>query len=240
MQGTWAGNMITQAVADTLNLKFYIGESDENFMEITSVEPANARANWRLEYIGHKGQTHSVLTCPVISGRSLNGVSNSTNDFNEFENNSNTEYIINTQKIHVDNAHDELISYPYCYNTNGIELIVMRFLNLPRITLVVLCCSLIVPQEHLCLKLLELLNSNLRTLVLVCLWVTSKEYLFKINLQGIIINKKVSSATTNSKTCIDLIFKNLPETQSSFLILETHFSDHWGVCALTNCFWMYM
>ena len=64
--------------------------------------------------------------------------------------------------------------------------------------------------------------------------------LFKINLQGIIINKKVSSATTNSKTCIDLIFKNLPETQSSFLILETHFSDHWGVCALTNCFWMYM
>lgn len=45
MQGTWAGNMITQAVADTLNLKFYIGESDENFMEITSVEPANARAN---------------------------------------------------------------------------------------------------------------------------------------------------------------------------------------------------
>lgn len=98
MQGTWAGNMITQAVADTLNLKFYIGESDENFMEITSVEPANARANWRLEYIGHKGQRHSVLTCPVISGRSLNGVSNSTNDFNEFENNSNTEYIINTQK----------------------------------------------------------------------------------------------------------------------------------------------
>ena len=99
----------------------------------------------------------------------------------------------------------------------------MRFLNLPRITLVVLCCSLIVPQEHLCLKLLELLNSNLRTLVLVCLWVTSKEYLFKINLQGIIINKKVSSATTNSKTCIELIFTNLPETQISFLILETHF-----------------
>lgn len=138
MQGTWAGNMITQAVADTLNLKFYIGESDENFMELTSVEPANARANWRLEYIGHKGQPHSVLTCPVISGRSLNGVSNSSNDFNEFENNSNTEYIINTQKIHVDNAHYELISYPYCYNTNGIELIVMRFLNLPCITLVVL------------------------------------------------------------------------------------------------------
>ena len=45
MQGTWAGNMITQAVADTLNLKIYIGESDENFMEITLVEPANARAN---------------------------------------------------------------------------------------------------------------------------------------------------------------------------------------------------
>lgn len=42
MQGTWAGNMITQAVADTLNLKIYIGESDENFMEITLVEPANA------------------------------------------------------------------------------------------------------------------------------------------------------------------------------------------------------
>ena len=74
------------------------------------------------------------------------------------------------------------------------------------------------------------------SIVLVCLWVTSKEYLFKINLQGIIINKKVSSATTNSKTCIELIFTNLPETQISFLILETHFSDHWGVCALTNCF----
>ena len=29
--------MITQAVADTLNLKIYIGESNENFMEITLV-----------------------------------------------------------------------------------------------------------------------------------------------------------------------------------------------------------
>ena len=29
--------MITQAVADTLNLKIYIGESNDNFMEITLV-----------------------------------------------------------------------------------------------------------------------------------------------------------------------------------------------------------
>ena len=46
----------------------------------------------------------------------------------------------------------------------------------------------------------------------------------------------VSCYTTDSKTCIDHIFTNLPESQIKMHILETYFSDHKAVCALVNCF----
>ena len=42
MQGTWADNVIIQVVPDAMNLMIHITESNENFIEITVVETANA------------------------------------------------------------------------------------------------------------------------------------------------------------------------------------------------------
>lgn len=45
MQGSWADNIVIQAVADVMNAKIYILESDENFSDVTLVEPANTAEN---------------------------------------------------------------------------------------------------------------------------------------------------------------------------------------------------
>ena len=57
MQGTWADNIIIQAVADALSLKIHIIESNENFTERTLVETANTVQNIRSIYIGHLEET---------------------------------------------------------------------------------------------------------------------------------------------------------------------------------------
>ena len=83
MQGTWANNMIIQAVADALNLEIYIIESNQNFREMTLVEPSNAIQNPRLIYIGHIGEMHCVST----SHMSCNQLSNES-DITETNNSS--------------------------------------------------------------------------------------------------------------------------------------------------------
>jgi len=60
LQGTWANHIIIQAVADAMNLKIHIIESDSNFREVTVVEPANATTNIRTIYIGHIGQMQYI------------------------------------------------------------------------------------------------------------------------------------------------------------------------------------
>lgn len=45
MQGTWGDNIVIQAVADAMNFKICIIESDENFRDVTLVEPANTVEN---------------------------------------------------------------------------------------------------------------------------------------------------------------------------------------------------
>ena len=66
VQGTWADHIIIQAVADTMNLKIHIIESDENFTDTTIVEPANAIHNTISIFIGHIGEMHYVSTCSVL------------------------------------------------------------------------------------------------------------------------------------------------------------------------------
>ena len=62
VQETWAGNIIIQAVADAMNFKIYIIESDKNFRDLTIVEPANTVENPQSIYIRHIGQVqhHAV------------------------------------------------------------------------------------------------------------------------------------------------------------------------------------
>ena len=70
MQGTWADNIIIQAVADAMNLIIHIVESNENFIEITVVEAANVIQNPRSIYISHISEMHYISTVAALSERS--------------------------------------------------------------------------------------------------------------------------------------------------------------------------
>ena len=69
MQGTWADNIVIQAVADVMNLKIYIIESDENFRDVTIVEPANTVENPQSVYIGHIGEVHCLLVFSIVHSK---------------------------------------------------------------------------------------------------------------------------------------------------------------------------
>ncbi|XP_022808034.1 OTU domain-containing protein 1-like [Stylophora pistillata] len=81
-QGTWADNIIIQAVADAINLKIHIIKSSQNFREITLIEPAqsNLLQNRRSIFIGHIGEMHYVLTCSTDSSNDINDDSNKVNE----------------------------------------------------------------------------------------------------------------------------------------------------------------
>ena len=82
MQGTWADNIIIQAVADAMNLMIHIIESNENFTEITVVETANVIQNPRSIYIGHIDEMHYISTVAALSERSSNVNSSKSNTNN--------------------------------------------------------------------------------------------------------------------------------------------------------------
>lgn len=67
---TWADNIIIQAIADTMNLKIYIVESNENFAQITLVEPLNLLHNSRFIFIGCMDEMHYISTVKILSERS--------------------------------------------------------------------------------------------------------------------------------------------------------------------------
>ena len=67
MQGTWADNIIIQAVADAMNIKIHIIESNENFSDMTLVEATNVIQNPRSVYLGHISEVHYISTCSAFS-----------------------------------------------------------------------------------------------------------------------------------------------------------------------------
>ena len=66
-QGTWADNIVIQAISDSMQLKINIVESSQNFRETTIIEPTlcNDAENIQSVYIGHIGEMHYVSTCPA-------------------------------------------------------------------------------------------------------------------------------------------------------------------------------
>ena len=65
LQGTWADHIIIQAVADALNLKIHIIESNETFRDIHIVEGINAVQNTVPIFLRHIGNTHYVSTLSI-------------------------------------------------------------------------------------------------------------------------------------------------------------------------------
>ena len=79
--GTWSDHLVIQAVADKLNLRIYIIESDENFAAFNVVEAVNGPQQPSVVYIGRIGEYHYVSTkeCNEISNsEQLNKIANLT------------------------------------------------------------------------------------------------------------------------------------------------------------------
>ena len=113
---------------------------------------------------------------------------------------------------------DYYLGYPYYHNTNGVEITVMRSLNLPHVTITGLYRSPRVPLRQLCLALSELLDqSSLHANIFICNFnvncynETERAPLYNVFKRNN-YRQLVSSCTTNNKTCIDHVYTNLPET----------------------------
>ena len=118
--------------------------------------------------------------------------------------------------------------YPYCANTNGIEITVLRFIVIPHISIIGIYRSPARSIEQLCTALQSILDS-LQTEVNLLIgdfninWFNVANrlplYNFFINNHG--YRQLVKCTTTDNNTCIDHICTNLPESQITFQILET-------------------
>ena len=71
-QGTWADNLIIQAVADALNLKIIIIESDPKFAAFNTIEATNPQQECIAVYIGHIGEVHYMSTKNVFQTKLYN------------------------------------------------------------------------------------------------------------------------------------------------------------------------
>ena len=61
-----------QAVANALNLRIHVIESNVNFAEMTLVEPQNVSVDSRSFYIGHTRKMHYVSTKPLTEHADVN------------------------------------------------------------------------------------------------------------------------------------------------------------------------
>ena len=86
---TWAHHIIIQAVADAMNLRLHIIESNENFSHMTLVEPSNMINNPMSIYLGHIGEMHYVSTLSTLSQTSSNQTHSETFHNNVTESSEN-------------------------------------------------------------------------------------------------------------------------------------------------------
>lgn len=66
-QGTWADNIIIQAVANSLNVTINIIDSNANFSPVTVINLVNTYGQTTNIYIGHIQEYHYVSTTPALS-----------------------------------------------------------------------------------------------------------------------------------------------------------------------------
>ena len=63
-QGTWADVLVIQAVADALNLRIHITESNPGFVSVTNIGPVRSEIGTTVVNIGHLDEIHYVSTVP--------------------------------------------------------------------------------------------------------------------------------------------------------------------------------
>ena len=133
--------------------------------------------------------------------------------------------------------------YPYIFNTNGIEITVLRFILFPQITIIAIYRSPRISVTQLCHTMRNILRS-LPTVHNIFIgdfnlnWLNEQERasLYNVFTKQFDYKQLVSCCTTDNKTCIDHIFTNLPHSNVKAGVLETYFSDHKAVYVLINPF----
>lgn len=130
---------------------------------------------------------------------------------------------------------------PYCLNRNGVELTIIKCMYLPHLTIIGVYRSPKVPVTQLCIALRQVLlhtttqyNIFLGDFNVNWLNQTDRVPLYNLFITENNYRQLVSLYTTDSKTAIDHIYTNLPESQAKLHLLETYFSDHKTICALIN------
>ena len=133
--------------------------------------------------------------------------------------------------------------YPYCFNQNGVEITILRFMIIPHITIVAVYRSPAVLITQMCSALRQTLQSLSRQFNLFIgdfnvnwLIIHSAHHFTICFIRDNTYRQLVRCSTTDSSTCIDHIYTSLPEAQVNFGILETYFSDHKAIYALINSF----
>lgn len=133
--------------------------------------------------------------------------------------------------------------YPYCSNRNIAEITLLRFMMIPHVTIVAVYRSPSVSIREASGAIEETFNSlptqfNIFMGAFNVNWLSDSRrtplYNFFIRDNG--YRQLVFCSNTDSNTCIDHIYTNLPEAQAHFQTLQTYFSDYKAIWALRNCF----
>lgn len=113
----------------------------------------------------------------------------------------------------------------------------------PHITVIAIYRSPTVPIRQLYTAPTEVLTSSSTQLKILIgdfninwLNISERAPLYNLIVRDNHYRQLMSCYTTDSKTCIDHIYTNLPETEIRVGILETYFSDHKAIYAILNCF----
>ncbi|XP_078368705.1 ATP-dependent DNA helicase Pif1-like [Oculina patagonica] len=123
--------------------------------------------------------------------------------------------------------------YPYCQNSNGIEVTVLKITALQQLTVIGVYRSPKVPITQLCRTLRPLLSEHSHTFNIVLgdfnvNWIneTERRPLYNLFITEFNYSQLISSYTTDNKTAIDHIYTNITDCPIASGTLETYFSDH--------------
>lgn len=133
--------------------------------------------------------------------------------------------------------------YPYCYNQNGIEITVMRFMIIPDIMIIAIYRSPAIPIRQLCTAVKELLALSPTTFKILIgdfnvnwLNITERATLYDLYITENHYRQLMSCYTTDNKTCIDHIYTNVDEDKIQTNVWKKYFSDHKAIYALIKGF----
>ena len=123
-----------------------------------------------------------------------------------------------------------LPGYPFCSNSNGVEITIIKVVPIPHVTIIGLCRSPKVPVRQFCAALRELFTHALSDFKLFIgdfniNWLNEKEKrpLFNLFIRDHCFRQIATTYTTDNITTIDHIYTNLPESHVNLHILDTYF-----------------